>query len=298
MPSTSYLLSHFNFQLITALIDHIISTTTTRGGILIFLPGVSEIKHCIDSIRKEGRQKDVTVLPLHANLSNDEQRRVFEKTSTWKIIAATNVAEVCDFLPGLPYLLADSERLPQTSITIDDVVYVIDAGKVKETQYDPETSLSRLVETWVTRAAAKQRRGRAGRTQPGICYKLYTKKQETTMAKFPVPEILRVPLESISLAVKATKEDQDVKVGKHLIDLEYSGTHSAQAFLSQAIDPPSIAAMDRALAILEELGAIDNAGTLTALGKHIVSLVYCIFCTSLLTVTYSQCFLWTSGLPR
>lgn len=93
------------------------------------------------------------------------------------------------------------------------MIYVIDAGKVKETQYDPETSLSCLVETWVTRAAAKQRRGRAGRTQPGTCYKLYTKKQEMNMAKFPVPEILRVPLESISLAVKATKEDQDVKVG-------------------------------------------------------------------------------------
>ena len=92
------------------------------------------------------------------------------------------------------------------------MIYVIDAGKVKETQYDPETNLSRLVETWVTRAAAKQRRGRAGRTRPGTCYKLYTKKQEMNMTKFPVPEILRVPLESILLAVKATKEDQDIKV--------------------------------------------------------------------------------------
>ena len=108
---------------------------------------------------------------------------------------------------------------PKTSITIDDVIYVIDAGKVKETQYDPETGLSRLVETWVTRAAAKQRRGRAGRTQPGTCYKLYTKKQEMNMAKFPVPEILRVPLESISLAVKATKEDQNVKV--HVLDFKH-----------------------------------------------------------------------------
>ena len=91
-------------QLITALIDHIISSAITRGGILVFLPGVSEIKQCIDSIRQGGRQKHVTVLPLHANLSNDEQRRVFEKTTTWKIIVATNVAEVCDFLRGLPSL--------------------------------------------------------------------------------------------------------------------------------------------------------------------------------------------------
>ena len=88
----------------------------------------------------------------------------------------------------------------------------MDAGKVKETQFDADTDLSSLVETWVTRAAAKQRRGRAGRTQPGVCYKLFTRKQESSMIKFPIPEILRVPLESVSLSVKATKEDQDVKV--------------------------------------------------------------------------------------
>lgn len=110
---------------------------------------------------------------------------------------------LCNALSSIP---------TQTSITIDDVIYVIDVGKVKETQYDPETSLSMLVETWVTRAAARQRRGRAGRTRPGTCYKLYTRKQEDNMMKFPVPEILRVPLENISLSVKAAREDEDVKV--------------------------------------------------------------------------------------
>jgi len=89
---------------------------------------------------------------------------------------------------------------------------VIDAGKVKETRYDPETNLSRLVEVWVSRAGARQRRGRAGRTQPGFCYKLYTRRQEKGLAEFPIPEILRVPLESVSLSVKASKENQDVKV--------------------------------------------------------------------------------------
>ena len=70
-----------------------------------------------------------------------------------------------------------------------------------------------MVEVWVTRAAARQRRGRAGRTQPGVCYKLYTKHQEKRFSEFPVPEILRVPLENILLTVKASKENQDVKVG-------------------------------------------------------------------------------------
>jgi len=126
---------------------------------------------------------------------------------------------IVDFLAR--FLIAFSSD-SQTSITIDDVIYVIDAGKVKETQYDPETGLSRLVETWVTRAAARQRRGRAGRTQPGVCYKLYTKKQEGKMARFPVPEILRVPLESISLSVKVMREGEDVKVGTYSCSTERS----------------------------------------------------------------------------
>ncbi|KAG6830898.1 hypothetical protein H0H92_014049 [Tricholoma furcatifolium] len=224
-----------DYQLVAHVVDHVISTATKRGGILIFLPGVQEIRQCIEAIRPLLSGKQAETFPLHANLSNDEQRRVFVKTSGWKIIAATNVAE--------------------TSITIDDVIYVIDAGKVKETQFDPEAGLSRLVETWVTRAAAKQRRGRAGRTQPGVCYKLYTRKQELNMAKFPVPEILRVPLESISLTVKVMREDEDVKL-----------------FLSRAIDPPKVAAMERAWSTLEELGAVDETGRLTPLGRHMSTL--------------------------
>lgn len=100
----------------------------------------------------------------------------------------------------------------QTSITIDDVIYVIDGGKVKETHYDPVGELSRLSELWITRAAGRQRRGRAGRTQPGTCYKLYTRAQEAKFAAFPIPEIMRVPLESIALTVKVAKEGEDVKV--------------------------------------------------------------------------------------
>ncbi|KAJ7109956.1 P-loop containing nucleoside triphosphate hydrolase protein [Mycena epipterygia] len=225
-----------DFQLIAEVVRHIVSDPKNkRGGVLIFLPGVQEIRQCVDSMRTvlPGGQADV--YPLHANLSSDEQRRVFMKTSKWKVIAATNVAE--------------------TSITIDDVIYVIDAGKVKETQYDAETSMSRLVETYVTRAAGRQRRGRAGRTQPGVCYKLYTRKQEINMGKYPVPEILRVPLESISLTVKVMREEEDVKL-----------------FLSRAIDPPKVASMQAAWTVLEELGAVDLQGRLTPLGRHISQL--------------------------
>jgi ATP-dependent RNA helicase DHX57 len=81
-------------QLIAALVAHIIRTAEKRGGILIFLPGVHEIRQCIEAVLEIISQKDATVLPLHANLSNNEQRAVFEPTNSWKIIAATNVAEV------------------------------------------------------------------------------------------------------------------------------------------------------------------------------------------------------------
>lgn len=219
-----------DYQLIAAVVQHIVATSQ-RGGILIFLPGVQEIRSCIDVIRGVLGEK-AEILPLHANLSNDEQLAVFANTQRWKIIAATNVAE--------------------TSITIEDVVYVVDSGRVKETSYDPESGLSLLKEQWVTRAAARQRRGRAGRTQPGVCYRLYARRQEEKMGHFPIPEILRTPLESISLTVKVMRESEDVK-----------------HFLNRAIDPPEVSAMDKAWDVLQELGAIDADGCLTALGRHI-----------------------------
>jgi len=79
-------------------VDHIIQTAEKKGGILIFLPGVGEIKQCIEAIRKTVSQRDALILPLHANLSTKEQSKIFEPSKTsWKIIAATNVAEVCAF---------------------------------------------------------------------------------------------------------------------------------------------------------------------------------------------------------
>ena len=83
---------------------------------------------------------------------------------------------------------------------------------MKEVRYNPEAQLSNLVEGWVSKAAGRQRRGRAGRTQPGICYKTYTRKQEKDMPDFSVPEILRVSLNNVCLSVKAARENEDVQV--------------------------------------------------------------------------------------
>ena len=100
-----------------------------------------------------------------------------------KVVVATNVAE--------------------TSITIDDIVAVIDSGKVKETTFEPQNNMRKLEENWASRAACKQRRGRAGRVQEGLCYKLYTRNLEQQMAERPEPEIRRVPLEQLCLSVRA-----------------------------------------------------------------------------------------------
>ncbi|KAG9026944.1 hypothetical protein FRB95_008310 [Tulasnella sp. JGI-2019a] len=220
-------------QLIAAVVEYIIDKSEIpQGAILIFMPGVEDIRHTTDILKSSPKiNREVEVLPLHANLTSDEQRRVFLPTVKRKVVVATNVAE--------------------TSITIPEVVYVIDSGKVKEISYDVEAGLSKLTETWVSRAAARQRRGRAGRTQPGQCYKLYTLAQEEIMLDFSIPEILRVPLDALSLQVKAADEDVDVA-----------------SFLGKAIDPPKDTAMTAAWKTLEDLGAVDEAGKLTALGKH------------------------------
>lgn len=222
-----------DYGLVAATVKHIVDTSTS-GAVLIFMPGVMEIRACVAELNSAGLGA-VDILPLHANLSSAEQRRVFAPTKGRKIVVATNVAE--------------------TSVTIPDVVYVVDTGRVKETQYDASVGLQRLVECWTSRASGRQRRGRAGRTQPGQCYKLYTRRTESnSMARFPVPEILRTPLESLFLQVKAMDEDTDVK-----------------AFLSRALDPPKIDAIDAAWTTLLDLGAVESekhSAHLTALGRH------------------------------
>lgn len=166
----------------------------------------------------------------------------------------------------------------QTSITIPEVVCVFDSGKVKEVSYDVDAGLSKLTETWVSRAAARQRRGRAGRTQPGECYKLYTLAQEETMLNSSIPEILRVPLDALSLQVKAATEDEDVavcsfssSVAEFLNLVADDSAFFTKSFLGKTIAPPESTAMAAAWKTLEDLGAVDEAGKLTALGKHMVS---------------------------
>ncbi|RDW94876.1 hypothetical protein BP5796_00639 [Coleophoma crateriformis] len=211
-------------------IDAELSHTGQEGGILIFMPGVMEISRTLDSLRMI---PNLHALPLHAGLQSVEQRRVFPHAPKGKrkVIVATNVAE--------------------TSITIDDIVAVIDSGRVKETSYDPQNNMRKLEEVWASRAACKQRRGRAGRVQAGKCYKLYTRNAESVkMMERPEPEIRRVPLEQLCLSVRAM------------------GIKEVGSFLASALTPPESMAVDGAMDLLGRMGALDG-DDLTALGRHL-----------------------------
>jgi len=222
-----------NYDLINETVREIDAELThlgQEGGILIFLPGVGEISRALGSLQSI---PNLHVLPLHASLQSAEQRRVFPHAPRGKrkVVVATNVAE--------------------TSITIDDIVAVIDSGRVKETSYDPQNNMRKLEEVWASRAACKQRRGRAGRVQAGKCYKLYTRNAETNkMAERPEPEIRRVPLEQLCLSVRAM------------------GIKNVGGFLGSALTPPESMAVDGAMDLLARMGCLDS-DDLTALGRHL-----------------------------
>ncbi|CAD6590293.1 MAG: hypothetical protein ASARMPRED_004713 [Alectoria sarmentosa] len=219
-----------NYNLIASTVRAIDSGLGSQeGGILIFLPGTMEINRTLDALRG---LPNIHALPLHASLIPTEQRRVFPPAPRGKrkVVVATNVAE--------------------TSITIEDIVAVIDCGKVKETSFDPQNNMVKLEEVWASRAACKQRRGRAGRVQAGVCYKLYTRNAEDKMAERPEPEIRRVPLEQLCLSVRAM------------------GVTDVPAFLASALTPPEALAVQGAVELLGRMGALDG-DDLTALGRHL-----------------------------
>ena len=226
--------ARIDYELIAQTVEGIDGELGTEdGGILIFLPGNVEIERTLDAVRM---LPNMHALPLHASLSPMEQKRVFlpPPKGRRKVIAATNVAE--------------------TSITIEDIVAVIDSGRVKETTYDPQNNMVRLEEVWASRAACKQRRGRAGRVRAGNCYKLFSRKVEmTTMLERPEPEIRRVPLEQLSLSVKAM------------------GVVDVHSFLADTITPPDTLAVEGAMKLLCRMGALDG-DRLTALGQHLASI--------------------------
>ncbi|XP_021743071.1 DExH-box ATP-dependent RNA helicase DExH7, chloroplastic [Chenopodium quinoa] len=228
-----------DYDLLEDLVCHI-DENCGEGAILVFLPGISEIYRLHDKLAASyrfGGESSEWLLPLHSSIAAADQKKVFRKppNNMRKIIMATNIAE--------------------TSLTIDDVVYVVDSGKHKEYRYDPRKKLSMMVEDWISQANAKQRRGRAGRVKPGTCFCLYTRHRfEKMMRSFQVPEMLRMPLVELCLQIKLLSLS-DIKL-----------------FLSKAIEMPKDEAIDSAVSSLKEVGAVDENEELTPLGHHLAKL--------------------------
>uniref|UniRef100_A0A804JHY1 RNA helicase n=1 Tax=Musa acuminata subsp. malaccensis TaxID=214687 RepID=A0A804JHY1_MUSAM len=210
------------------------------GAILVFLPGVAEIDLLVDKLTASYQFGGILldwILPLHSSLSAFEQKKVFltPPQNIRKVIVATDIAE--------------------TSITIDDVIYVVDAGKHKEKRYNAQKKMSSMVEDWISKANAKQRRGRAGRVKPGICFCLYTcHRYEVLMRPFQVPEMVRMPLTELCLQIKS---------------LSLGDTKS---FLLQAIEPPREDVISSAIDLLYKVGALDGNEELSPLGYHLAKL--------------------------
>jgi ATP-dependent helicase HrpB len=201
------------------------------GSLLVFLPGAAEIRRTEALLRERIHDDAVDIVPLYGALDADVQDRAIAPAlpGRRKVVLATSIAE--------------------TSLTIEGVRVVIDCGLARVPRYEPDVGLTRLETVRVSRASAEQRRGRAGRTEPGVCYRLWDEPQTAALEAANRPEILAADLTGL------------------VLDLAHWGVAdpASLAFL----DPPPAAALAQAKALLGELGAIDRAGRITQEGRRL-----------------------------
>ena len=217
------------------------------GDILVFLTGEQEIEQACDEIREKSRSMSVehgelVVFPLYSSLPPEQQRKIFSKAPEPKFAGGK---------PGRKVVV--STNVAETSLTIDGIVYVVDPGFSKQKVYNPRIRVESLLVSPISRASARQRAGRAGRTQPGKCFRLYTEKsfhedlQETTY-----PEILRSKMSNVVLTLKKLGIDD-------LVHFDF-------------MDAPAPETLMRALELLNYLGALDDEGDMTELGYQMSEL--------------------------
>ncbi|XP_057988227.1 DExH-box ATP-dependent RNA helicase DExH5, mitochondrial isoform X3 [Hevea brasiliensis] len=242
-PQTRESLSCWNpdcigFNLIECLLCDICENERP-GSVLVFMTGWDDISSLKDKLLSHpilGDPGRVSLLTCHGSMASSEQRLIFDepKDGVRKIVLATNIAE--------------------TSITINDVVFVLDCGKAKETSYDALNNTPCLLPSWISKVSAQQRRGRAGRVQPGECYHLYPRCVYEAFAEYQLPEILRTPLQSLCLQIKS------LQLG------------SISEFLSRALQSPELLAVQNAIEYLKIIGALDKNENLTVLGQYLTML--------------------------
>jgi ATP-dependent helicase HrpB len=204
------------------------------GSVLAFLPGAAEIRRTQNLLAERIHDASIEIVPLFGALEASVQDRAIAPPPKGhrKVVLATSIAE--------------------TSLTIEGVRIVVDSGLARVPRYEPDIGLTRLETVRASRAAVDQRRGRAGRTEPGLCYRLWDEPQTASLAAYTQPEILSADLSSL------------------VLDLAQWGVSdpSCLAFL----DPPPVPALKEARELLRELGALDVEGRITAEGKSLRAL--------------------------
>lgn len=203
------------------------------GDVLIFLEGESEIKECMEALDKINKHNGYEIYPLFSRLSKEEQEEVFTPTKKGKtkVVIATNIAE--------------------TSLTIDGIKTVIDSGKVKINYYNQTDHTQSLLTQKISRSSADQRKGRAGRTSPGVCYRLYSEKDYKKRKEFSEEQILHSDLAEVVLRMSSL------------------GIYNTETF--PFITSPGIKALRSAEDTLLSLGAIENDHHLTHIGEEMIS---------------------------
>ncbi len=203
------------------------------GDVLVFLPGAREIRR-VQSMLGDAASPQVEVLPLFGELSPEDQDAALApgRAGTRKVVLATNIAE--------------------TSLTIQGVRVVVDSGLVRRSVFDPVTGMSRLETQRISRASADQRQGRAGRTEPGVCYRAWSEAAHRSLAPFTAPEIVETDL--IPLA------------------LELASWGARDSASLRWLDPPPPAMLASARDVLERLGALDANGRITPHGREMATI--------------------------
>ena len=200
------------------------------GDVLVFLPGAAAIRRADDAIAPLARARGLDVLPLHGDLPLDAQRRVLQRGARRRVVLATNVAE--------------------TSLTVEGVTAVIDSGQALHAAYDARRGVNAIRLAPISRAAAEQRAGRAGRTAPGRCLRLWPATEHASRRPRETPEIRRLELSATVLELRAWGARDVMTVGW--------------------LDPPRAGAVEQAERLLAALGALDATGAVTDLGRELL----------------------------